>query len=437
MSAKKKQVPKSPPAIRKIRTAHGVAEYMLSNGLRFLFKRDNAAPVVAVCVTFHVGSRNEAAGHTGATHILEHLLFKDSKHFNRANGKPITGYLDEMGALMNATTWLDRTNYFELLPREKLPEALAMEADRMRGSLFSAADLASEMTVVRNEYERGRNDPYEILDEAVTATAITEHPYRIPTIGLKEDIEGATVEKLREFYDTFYWPENATVAVFGDVSARETEALILKHFGPIPRPAHPMPSIEIVEPTQTAPRTLTVQKAAGVSLVELAYQAPRARDDSFAAVALFLYVLAGGYSSRMQQSIVDKGFASDIRSSAHWTHDPCLATFTATVAPSTSADNVLRKMRAEVALALKDGVTAEEVSRARARLLSESAQERDGVFREIRTVSEALAAGDWTLAYRFAGQVKRMTAARVNRAARMYFSKEKETAGILLDTTRL
>lgn len=437
MSAQRKHAHKGATVIKKVRTAHGVAEYTLSNGLRFLFKRDSAAPVVAVCVTFHVGSRNEAAGHTGATHILEHLLFKDSKHFNRANGKPITGYLDEMGALMNATTWLDRTNYFELLPRERLAEAFAMEADRMRGSLFSASDLASEMTVVRNEYERGRNDPYEILDEKVTETAIIEHPYRIPTIGLKEDIEGATVEKLREFYDTFYWPENATLAVFGDVSAKEAEALVVKHFGKIPRAPHSMPSIAIVEPMQTAPRSCSVQKAAGVSLVELAYPAPRARDDSFAAVAMFLYILAGGYSSRMQQAIVDRGFASDIRSSAHWTYDPCLATFTATVAPSSSAEEVLRKMRAQIARALKDGVTTEEVFRARARLLSESAQERDGVFREIRTVSEALAAGDWTLAYRFADQIKSMTAARINRAARIYFSKEKETAGILLDTAQL
>src|ERR1700748_1226937 len=124
-------------AIKKVRSAYGVEEYQLSNGMRVLYKKDAGAPVVAICVTFHVGSRNESAGVTGSTHILEHLLFKDSENFKKENGNSITDYLEWFGALMNATTWLDRTNYFEMVPKENFVEAIAMEADRLRGSLFN------------------------------------------------------------------------------------------------------------------------------------------------------------------------------------------------------------------------------------------------------------------------------------------------------------
>lgn len=430
-----KKSPKAPP-LKKLRSIHGVNEYRLPNGLRFLFKRDRSAPVVAVCVTFHVGSRNEAAGHTGATHILEHLLFKDTENFNKKNGKAITDYLEWMGAIMNATTWLDRTNYFELLPREHLAEALRMEADRMRNSRFSAEDLASEMTVVRNEYERGRNDPYEILSEKVLETAFREHPYRIPTIGLKEDIEHSNVEKLREFYDTFYWPNNATLAVYGDVTSREAEELVVKYFGAIPASPHEIPAFNVVEPVQKKARSCEVQKAAGVSIAQIAYHTPRAGDPAYAAALGFVMVMAGGFSSRLQKAIVDKGLAADISPFVYPTFDPGIATFTATAAPNVAAGVLIARMRAQIEKAAKEGITKAELDRARNRLLSEISQEHDGVFHEIRAVSESVAAGDWTLTYRLEADLKKLTPALVNGVARRYFTRANETAGILNDTTQ-
>ena len=291
--------------LRKVQTAYGITEYSLPNGLRVLYKRDTTLPIAAVCVTYHVGSRNEAPGHTGSTHILEHLLFKDSEHYSVANGKSITGYLEWLGALMNATTWLDRTNYFELLPAEKTAEAIAMEADRMRGSLFNDADLASEMTVVRNEYERSRNNPYEFLEEEVMATAFTTHPYRIPTIGTKEDIEHSTALKLREFYNRFYWPNNATLTVFGDISLSELEKLVVKHFGRISHSPHEIEQMTIVETAQALPRACTIEKMAGVSIAALAYKTPYARSEDFVPLYVAATILAGGFSSRMQRALVD------------------------------------------------------------------------------------------------------------------------------------
>lgn len=422
---------KSRTKLKKVRTAHGIHEFALPNGLQVLFKQVEAAPVVAVCITFHVGSRNEAPGHTGATHILEHLLFKDSKKFNRKNGKAITDYLEWFGAYINATTWLDRTNYFELLPKENLKEALALEADRLRGSLFTDADLASEMTVVRNEFERSRNNPFELIDEAVTATAYTTHPYRIPTIGVKQDIENATAKKLREFYDTFYWPNNATLTVLGDVSEREAVALVEKYFGPLKASPHPIPAMDIVEPAQTEPRSVELKKEMGVSIVELAYKIPSARHKDFPLLILLSVILAGGFSSRLQKKLVDTGLAADISASAYPLHDPGIFTIQAHLAAATP-QKALALLRKEIA-SLGNSVSAPELARAKKRMQAMFSRERDGIFNEIRALSEAVAAGDWALGYKLEAAIAKATPKELARAAKTYLTPRAETVGVLLN----
>ena len=149
---------------RLVAQERGVEELVLvGNGLRVLLVPDGSVPVVAACVVYHVGSRNEATGRTGATHLLEHLLFKGSDKFNVENGHSMARVLERVGASFNATTWFDRTTYYETLPPEHLGLALEIEADRMRHALLREADLVSEMTVVRNELERGENEPFEAL----------------------------------------------------------------------------------------------------------------------------------------------------------------------------------------------------------------------------------------------------------------------------------
>ncbi|HEY5383302.1 MAG TPA: pitrilysin family protein [Candidatus Paceibacterota bacterium] len=418
-------------SIKKIGSAFGIDEYRLSNGLRVLYKKESAAPVVAVCVTFHVGSRNEAKGHTGATHILEHLLFKDSKKFNKANGNAITNYLEWFGAYINATTWLDRTNYFELVPKERVREALELEADRMRGSLFNDADLASEMTVVRNEYERSRNNPFELLDEEVLYKVFTKHPYRIPTIGLKEDIEGSTAKKLREFYDMFYWPNNATLSVFGDVSWRGVQAQVLKQFGPISMSPYPIPALTVQEPEQKSARSVSLKKHMGVSVAELSYKVPRGTHKDFPAVLLLSTIMAGGYSSRMEQTLVNTGLASEVSTFCHPLFDEGFTNFIAQCASGNSPKAVAAAMRKEIEAVGERGVTHEELAHARERVLAEGSASTDGVFNEIRTVSESTSAGDWALAYKIEQAVKKTTPVDIKRVAKKYFNTSKETAGLL------
>ncbi len=420
--------------MKKLRSAYGVDEYQLQNGLRVLYRHETAAPVVAVCVTYHVGSRNEGKGHTGSTHILEHLLFKDSKNFNKANGKSITGYLEWLGATMNATTWLDRTNYYESVPNDCLEAALAVEADRMRDSLFNDEDLASEMTVVRNEYEQSRNNPFELLDEAILEKAYTTHPYRIPTIGTKEDIEHSTAAKLREFYDTFYWPNNATLMVAGDVPWSRVEKLIQKYFAPIPRSSHSIREQVSKEPPQTKPRTIALKKEMGASIASLYYKTCEGTHKDYPALLAATTILTGGYSSRLQKALVDTGLAAGVSGYCLALHDPAFAAYSAHVAPKIVPQSVVKIMRREIERFAKEGPTKEELARAKERILTEVAPQRDGVLSEIRAVSEAIAAGDWTLAYRLAEQVNRLDTKEVARVAAKYLARARETSGTLTDT---
>jgi zinc protease len=318
-----------------------------------------------------------------------------------------------------------------MLPKEKLAMAIEGEADRMRFSRFTDADLASEMTVVRNEYERSRNNPFELLDEEVMYKTFAKHPYRIPTIGLKEDIEGSTAAKLRKFYDTFYWPNNATLNVFGDVSWLEVERAVLKYFGQIPASTHAIPQLKVREPKQTAKRSVHIKKAMGVTIAELMYKVPEGRHKDFAAVYVLSAILAGGFASRLRQALIDTGLASDVSTACFPLYDPGFAAFTAQCVSNVAPTKVLNIMRKEIAAIAAKGIVKEELVRAKERVLTDAANERDGVFTEMRVTSEATAAGDWTLAYKFPKDVAKLTAGDIQRVAKKYFAPAQETSGIL------
>ncbi|HEX8386638.1 MAG TPA: pitrilysin family protein, partial [Rubricoccaceae bacterium] len=227
-------MPDTPAAFEPVRTVGGIEELRHRNGLTVLLVPDGAAPVVAFQVTYRVGSRNEGAGLTGATHLLEHLMFKGSERFNRDLGTSVFQTLQSVGGQINATTWYDRTNYYALLPAEHLGLAVEIEADRMRGARVRDEDLASERTVVLNELDRGENEPLRTLLHAVYATAFHAHPYGHPVIGWRSDVETVTAAGLRGFYDAAYWPRNATATVAGAFSREEALALVDRHFGSIP-----------------------------------------------------------------------------------------------------------------------------------------------------------------------------------------------------------
>src|ERR1044071_9261426 len=220
-----------PAGLAFVTEADGIREYKLANGMKVLLVDNRVAPVATVMVLYKVVSRNEAVGYTGSTHLLEHMMFKGTPTFNKEKNTQIAATLQKIGAAFNATTWYDRTNYFETVPSDQLELAIQLEADRMRNSVIADADRQSEMTVVRNELERGQNEPSEVLDEAVYAAAFREHPYHHPTIGWRADVEGVPTARLKEFYDTFYHPNNATAILVGDFDREHALGLITKYFG--------------------------------------------------------------------------------------------------------------------------------------------------------------------------------------------------------------
>jgi zinc protease len=423
----------TPPAVDGfafVKTVGGISEYKLeSNGLQVLLFPEHSAPVLTFMVTYHVGSRNEVTGATGATHLLEHLMFKGSEHFNPDLGNGIDRVLDRIGAINNASTWLDRTNYYENLASDHLELAVQIEADRMRGLLLREDDRRPEMTVVRNEFERGENDPIEALDKEITAAAFVAHPYHHPTIGWRSDIEKVPIEKLREFYNTFYWPNNATVTIIGDFTPANALALVKKYYGVIPSAPHPIPQVYTEEPPQQGPRRVVVKRPGELGVVGLAYKVPGALHPDNPALVILADALNDGKTSRLYRALTDKNLTVSTDIGTGVFRDSSLFTIYARLAPGVTHEQVEKTLLAELARLKTDGVTPEEVARAIGKETADTAYSRDGSFAIAGQINEDIAVGDWTYYVTLPEKLRAVTVADVNRVAKTYLVEDQSTTG--------
>src|SRR5437667_8380855 len=255
-------LPAATPA--KIASVEGITEYHLENGLRVLLFPDNSQSKVTVNMTVLVGSRHEGYGETGMAHLLEHMVFKGTpKH------PKIPKELQEHGAQFNGSTSDDRVNYFETLAAndENLEFAISLEADRLVNSYIKREDLESEMTVVRNEFERGENSPGSVLGKRIAAAAYEWHNYGKSTIGNRSDIERVPVENLRAFYKKFYQPDNIVLVVAGRFEEAKALDLVQKYFGAIPRPERKLDNTYTEEPPQDGERMVTLRRVGDVGAV--------------------------------------------------------------------------------------------------------------------------------------------------------------------------
>lgn len=421
------------PAFKYIKSAGGIHEYShKKNGLSVLLREEHSTPTATLNVTYRVGSRDEAIGYTGATHILEHLMFKGSKNFNRQKGNPIWKVIEGKGARLNATTWLDRTNYYELVPAEHLNNAIALEADRMRGAFLCEEDRQSEMTVVRNEFERGENDPMEALDKELWAAAYLAHPYHHSTIGWRSDIEKVPIERLRKFYDDFYHPNNATAVVIGDFDTKEILSRIDKTFGRIRASKNPIPEMYTEEPRQEGPRRVVVKRSGETGLVGVAHKMPKALDSDTHAFAVLVRVLADGRSSRLEKALVDRGLCTNFMTYASPMRDPGLCTTYALLNPKVKHEQVEEIILNEYARVAAKGITEAELDRAKKRVETETAMARDGSFSQAAALNEAIAVGDWTFYTNFLSKVKKVSAADVKRVAAKYLVEDQSVIGYFI-----
>jgi predicted Zn-dependent peptidase len=279
-------------------------EYDLDNGLHVILHQDNSTPIVAVTISYHVGSKNENPERTGFAHFFEHLMFEGSENIDRGEFDKIAM---NAGAALNANTSFDRTFYYLLLPSNQLELGLWMESERLVHLRIDSLGVETQRSVVKEERKQSYdNRPYGTLMEKTFSTAFTEHPYRWMPIGSAESINNATLEEFMEFHSIFYVPNNATLSIAGDIDVEQTKQLVQKYFGDIPRGTKPIYRPSIVEPEKTAEVRDIVYDNIQLPAVVQAYHIPAMGTPDYYALSMLTTLLSDGESSRMTKSIVDK-----------------------------------------------------------------------------------------------------------------------------------
>jgi len=418
---------------KKVTTVEGITEYELENGLKVLLFPDPSRPTVTVNLTVFVGSRHEGYGETGMAHLLEHMLFKGTPtHPN------IPKALAERGARFNGTTWVDRTNYWETLPAsdDNLEFAIRLEADRLVNSLIRREDLASEMTVVRNEFEMGENNPHYILSQRMTAVAYEWHNYGKATIGNRSDIERVPVENLREFYRKYYQPDNALLIVAGHFDEQKALRWIEKYFGAIPRPQRRLPDTYTEEPPQDGERCVVLRRVGNVQLVGLVYHICAGAHPDFAAIDVLNQVLSATPSGRLYKALVETRKAASVSGNAYAFREPGIIEFMVEVPQTGNLEEVKEILLREVEEFTSKPPTDEEVERAKQQLLKDWELAWTNSQRIAIQLSEWAAQGDWRLFFLYRDRVEKVTPKDVREVAAKYLRRNNRTLGMYIPTTQ-
>ena len=419
-----------PTGYTKVKEIGDISEYKLdSNGLSVLLMEDHSAPVITFMVTYHVGSRNEVNGTTGSTHLLEHLMFKDTKKYQKKNHNKIDDLLSTIGAISNASTWYDRTNYHETMANDQLELGIQIESERMRNLLLREEDKNSEMTVVRNEYERGENSPFEALDVLIKATAFIAHPYHHPTIGWRSDIENVPIQKLRDFYNTFYWPNNATVTVIGDLDKTNALTLIKKYYGEISSSPNPIPQVYTTEPEQQGLRRVVLKRPGQLGVIGVADKVPEGLSIDTYPLTVLNYILSDGKTSRFYKSLTDKNLSVNFFIYYVPFRDSSLFTPYVFLAPGVKHEDVEKIIIDEYDRIKKEGVSQDEVTRAINKITAETSYGRDGSYSVASQINEAIAMGDWSYFATFEDNIKKVTVKDVQDVVKKYFNTDTRTIG--------
>ena len=430
-----------PPGVKKIASVEGITEYSFPNGLRALVFPDASNPKVTVNVTYLVGSRHEGYGETGMAHLLEHLLFMQT-----TGGRDIKKELTGHGASWNGSTSSDRTNYFETVTSsaENLRWALSLEADRMVNSKMEKAILDTEMTVVRNEFERGENSPARVLQERVEATAYLWHNYGKSTIGSRADLENVPIDKLAAFYRKYYQPDNAVVVVAGQVTESDALAQVAATLGAIARPSRKLDATYTTEPAQDGERYVALRRVGDSQEVIMAYHTPAAAHPDSVALEILAGVMSGGGGrggagsglGRLTKALVDNKKAVSARMSSQQQHDPSLAVLSAQLTKEQSLKEVREVMVQTIDGIVKEPPTKEEVDRVKTRMLRSMEMQMANSQGVALQLSEWASMGDWRLMFLNRDRVKQVTPEDVVRVAKTYFVESNRTVGEFIPTAK-
>ncbi|MCP9494007.1 MAG: insulinase family protein [Pyrinomonadaceae bacterium MAG19_C2-C3] len=420
-----------PQGVQRITSVEGITEYALPNGLRVLLFPDQSKQTITVNITYLVGSANENYGETGMAHLLEHLVFKGTpKHPN------IPNELTEHGTRPNGTTFVDRTNYFETFAAtdENLNWALDLESDRMVNSFIAKKDLDSEMTVVRNEFESGENNPFRVTLQRTLGSAYEWHNYGKSTIGSRADIENVPIDRLQAFYKKHYQPDNAVLLVAGKFDEAKTLELVNKYFAPIPRPTRTLQKLYTNEPTQDGERNVTVRRVGDIQLALAAYHVPSGAHADSAAAQIAAQALGDAPSGRLHKALVENKKAAEVVNLPFYMtlKEPGVAILGAVVPKEVNITEARDTMTATIEGIAATPLTKEEVERARTALLKEIDIALNSSANIGLEMSEWIAAGDWRLFFLNRDRIRSTTPEAVQASAVRYFKPANRTVGLFV-----
>jgi zinc protease len=420
-----------PSGVRKGPSMAGVTEYTYPNGLRVLLLPDSGSSTITVNAVYLVGSRHEGYGESGMAHLLEHMNFIKSTH-----DRNIKKELEDHGADWNGTTDYDRTNYYETVPasEDNLRWALGLEAERMVNMRIEKQLLDTEMTVVRNEFERGENNAASVLDERVFSTAYLWHNYGKSVIGSRSDIERVPIDRLAAFYKKYYQPDNAVVIVAGQIDPTKTLDIVAGTLGAIPRPTRKLDQTYTVEPPQDGERTVELRRVGNGKNLIIAYHGPAMAHPDAAALEVLAGILAGaGGTGRLDRALIDTKKALSVRMGVAEMHDPGLITLSATLSNDQSIDDVKKIIIDTVArLGHDTPPTAEEIERAKTRIIQGMDRRFANSQQLAMSLTDEVADGDWRLLFTNYEEIKRVTGEDVVQVANTYFKDSNRTVGIFI-----
>lgn len=424
------KMPNTASNFKLIKKVGNTTEYLLKpNGLKVLLHKIDGTGVVTTNITYFVGSRDETAGQTGLAHMLEHMLFKPTVNDlkERSSGGAMK-YEREVGVVLNANTWKDRTTYFFCQPVEHLERALRIEADRMQNVVISDKEFLPERGNVLSEFDMYNGDPKFALEVAVSGTALLSHPYRHETIGFREDIEAYTTDKLNRFYKNFYCPNNAMLMLVGDIEANAVLPLIEKYFAELKSNPALQPRLKIKEPKKEGIRRIEIERPGTTNLILFSFDTGPFPQKDWFVTNIALRFLAQNSSSLLIQKFVDTGKASEIEYSV----SPMCDTHQAGLYVTLAKGATHKKIEQEVLSTIEKVTEAEirkELNAIKNKMLSEETYARDSSLDIAAELTEYASALNWAAYYETTTRINEISAKEIKQYLTEAFKLQNLTIG--------
>ena len=419
------------PAMAVAGAAGPIREHRLSNGLLVLTREVHVAPIASFWVWYRVGSRNEVPGITGISHWTEHMVFKGTERFPKGQADKLVAM---HGGTRNGSTWLDFTNYHETLPSEHLRLAIEIEADRMANSAFRPEEVAGERGVIISEREGNENSPGFYLGEEVSAAAFKLHPYGLPVVGYKSDLQAIARRDLWAHYRRYYAPNNAVVVAVGDFDTAALLEEIEREFGAIKRRRIP-PAPPLTEPEQQGERRVVVSRPGPVPQLSMAYHVPGGGHPDTVALWVLGSLLQAGRSSRLYRALVSAGLASNVGAGSALTRDPYLFRINATARPGVALSQIEDVAGQEVERVARAGVAELELAKVRRQLRAGHLFSTEGVSNQAHYLGMYEIASTWRAFETYLDDLVQVTADDVARVAATYLVPSNRTVGWFVPST--